>query len=88
MGKAREGLADVNSIHMVLNNRISHASSDTIASPHTQQSMPPAFIVLRMPISEKLDAPVVIHHLTYVNSSVIVVSVYLPAYAHILYSQI
>ena len=27
-------------------------------------------------------------HLTYVNSSVIVVSVYLAAYAHILYSQI
>jgi len=38
--------------------------------------MPPGFTASRiMQLSQKLDAPVVIHHLTYVNSSVIVVSV-------------
>ena len=87
MGKAREGLADVNSIHMVLNNRISHASSDTIASPHTQQSMPPAFYCIKNANIRETRCSCGHSHLAYVNSSVIVV-VYLPAYAHILYSQI
>ena len=84
------GVADVSSMHMVLNNQISlkdfYASSDTSPIP----SYPCLRHLLHQECNYQRNWMLLwsLPSSTYANSSVIVVSVYLPAYAHLLYSQV
>jgi len=86
------GVADVSSMHMVLNNQISlklmTSMLAVILVPYPAIHTSGVYCIKNNAIITETGCSCGHSHLTYVNSSVIVVSVYLPAYAHILYSQI